>query len=150
MTICIQSPLPHHYIHIWHKSLEKYDCHIADMSHLAIMLNGHTDLAYAYIYCNTIKWNIFKHYCHACTNNTYALQMQSICIIYTVVHAQIGDSCISIYGSYELTAINSVTRNPGIHKFHIIGIWLWRNMATILQMYNALPWLSTYRPDITT
>ena len=37
-------------------------------------------------------------------------------------------TCVSIYASYKLAAINNMTRNTGIHTFHIIGICPWTDM----------------------
>ena len=37
--------------------------------------------------------------------------------------------------SYELTAINNVTRSTGTCTFHIIGIWPWTNVPAILHMF---------------
>ena len=40
-------------------------------------------------------------------------QMSHICHICQLVHTQIGDNYVSIYASFQLTAINKVTRRPG-------------------------------------
>ena len=53
-------------------------------------------------------------------------------------HVQIWCNYFSIYATFELTAINNVTRNTGIHTLQIIGICPWTNMPTILHMYIPL------------
>ena len=45
---------------------------------------------------------------------------------------------VSIYTTYEFTAINNVTRSTGIHTFPIIGICHWTNMPSKLLMNVAL------------
>ena len=39
-----------------------------------------------------------------------------------LVHVHICDNYVSIYASYEVTAINSMTRGTGIQTFHITDI----------------------------
>ena len=55
-------------------------------------------------------------------------QMPHICSISTLVYVQIGDNCISIYVSHELTAMKSVTKSTAICTFHIIVIYPRTNM----------------------
>ena len=57
------------------------------------------------------------------------------CHICQLLHVHIGDNYVSIYISYELTAINKFTRNTGIHTFHIIEICPWTNMPTTMHIH---------------
>ena len=43
------------------------------------------------------------------------------CHIYQLLHVQISDNNISKCASHELTALNNVMRNTGIHTYHTIG-----------------------------
>ena len=43
---------------------------------------------------------------------------------------------VSMYTSYEPNKINNVTRNTGIHTFHIPYIFPWTNMLAILQQLS--------------
>ena len=45
---------------------------------------------------------------------------------------------VNVYNSYELNAINIVTRSTGIHTFHITDICPWTNMGTTLYIYVSL------------
>ena len=90
-------------------SLNKYGCHIANMSFRAIWLHEHIDLAL--IYPNTVNCNsYFTHYCHICARNKYAPQLTNICHIYQLLCMQMGDNNVSIYASYEITAIKASTK----------------------------------------
>ena len=48
------------------------------------------------------------------------------------------DNCISTYASYELTKINYVVRNTGVHTFSITGTYPWTNMPCTLHIYVPL------------
>ena len=48
------------------------------------------------------------------------------------------DNYVSIYTSYEPTAINSVTKCTGIHTFHIIEICPWANMPATIHIFVPL------------
>ena len=64
-------------------------------------------------------------------------------------HVQISDTFITIYASYELTAINNVTRIIGTHTFHIIGTCPSAN-CPIAHIYTAaLTQCSKFRCYIT-
>ena len=39
-----------------------------------------------------------------------------------LVFVHMSDNYVHIYTKYELTVINNMTTNTGIHSFHIIGI----------------------------
>ena len=53
--------------------------------------------------------------------------------------------------SYEVTAINRVTRSSSIHTFHIISICNWTNIPNTLYLYAQLHYYcSLHRPTITT
>ena len=73
-------------------------------------------------------------YCHICDNRNYALK----CQLCKLVYVPIWGNYVSIYASYELNAINNVTRCTGIHRFHIIGICLWTNVFATLHIYVLL------------
>ena len=87
--------------------------------HLHIQMN---------LFCSLHKDCIYKEitnftcclpcYCHMCATIKYTLK----CHISLLVHVQTWHNYVSIYTPYELTAINNLTRNTGIHTFHIIGI----------------------------
>ena len=65
-------------------------------------------------------------YCHICSNNKYSLHMPHMKIS---SFADTRELCQYIYTSFELTAINNVTRNNAIHIFHIIGLCTWKKYA---------------------
>ena len=48
------------------------------------------------------------------------------------------ENYVSIYPSYELTAMNNVTRNSGIFTLHIIGICPYTNMPNKPHLYVLL------------
>ena len=52
----------------------------------------------------------------------YAPQMLHISHIHQLLNVNICNNYDSLYASYGLHAINNVTRNSGIHIFHIMGI----------------------------
>ena len=56
---------------------------------------------------------------------------------------------VTIYTSYEPTAIKNVTRNTGICTFHIIGICLGTNMPATLLMYVLWNVYCTLHKDLT-
>ena len=90
-------------------SLNKYGCHITNMSHTAIMVNGYLDP----IPCTDVQ----KHY-----HLKYLLHMllphicqQEICLhMCKLVHMQMRQPC---HASYELTTIRSI----GIHNFTLLA-----------------------------
>ena len=47
--------------------------------------------------------------------------MPHICHVYQLIHVQISDNYLSIYTSYELNAINSVTTNTSTHVFTLLA-----------------------------
>ena len=58
--------------------------------------------------------------------------------------------CMHLYlHAYNLTAINSVTRNTAIHTFHIIGIYPGTNMPTTLHIFVPLHYYCTLHTDCT-
>ena len=71
------------------------------------------------------------------------------CHIYILVNVQISGNYISINASYELTQINNVTRNTGIHTFCIIGICPWKDMPTKWYIYVPLHCISGLQIDPT-
>ena len=121
MHVCLCTHIWH--THISHISLNKYGCHIANLSHTAIMLKWtYIHNSFAYMCYNTTICNIYFtcHY-YVYDNDKYATQMLHIWYIYKLVHMQIGENCLYICASYELTAINSMTRNTGIHTFVLLS-----------------------------
>ena len=59
-----------------------------------------------------------------CPNNKYAPQ---ILHKWQLLHVHFWDNYISIYTSYEFSAMSIVTRRTDIHAFHITGICPWTN-----------------------
>ena len=68
-----------------------------------------------------------------------------------LLHMYICNNYISIYTSYELNAINNVTKSTCIHTFHITDMPLNKYSCHIAHTCpTALLLQSTYRPHITT
>ena len=102
------------------------------------------------------KWHIDTTYLPLCTktqpNSTatshiiakyvsrdkYASQMPYICHICQLFTMYMGDICVSIYTSYQLTPINNVTRSTGIHTFHIISRCPRKYVPATLHIYVPL------------
>ena len=55
-----------------------------------------------------------------------------------LLDAHISDNYVSIYASYELTAITNVTRSTCIYIFSITSICPWTNMPSTLHKYGPL------------
>ena len=97
----------------------------------------------------SIMWQVTcYHHIHA--KNWNAPKMPKISQTHQVVQVHIQGNYVSIYASYELTAINNVTRNIVIYTFHTIGIYSWTSMPTTLHTYVPLHcYYSLHRPNIT-
>ena len=118
----------------------------------------HISLHYCYsLYIDPTLLHIEVQKITNCNFNYHAIaifvattNMPLKCHICQLVHVQMPDNYISIYTSYEPTAINNVARDTGIHTFHIIGICL---VQICLQhdtyMPHCLQLWSTYRSHIT-
>ena len=63
-----------------------------------------------------------------------------------ILHVMISKNCVSIYTSYELNAMNNVTRSTGIHVFHITALCPWTNMPPTLYKYIPLHIYYRYTP----
>ena len=50
---CVPNLYSNFTVHIFDMSLNKYGCHITNMSHIIIMLNGHTDISILHMYAKT-------------------------------------------------------------------------------------------------
>ena len=72
-----------------------------------------------------------------------------MCHMYQLLHVQISDNYVSKYTSYELNAINNVTRSTDIHIFHITDIYPWTNMPMTLHMYVPLHFQCSIQIDPT-
>ena len=139
MLACIQSFFSCVALHILPISRNKYDSHIANMSHTAIMLHGHTDPLFFHVSATTQSTAIStSRYCHVCVNNKYASQIPHICHICELLHVHIWNNDVSTFAWCELTAINNVTRNTSIHTFYIIGICPRTNMLATLHILVLL------------
>ena len=46
---------------------------------------------------------------------------------------------MSMHMPHDLARINNVTRNTGIHTFHIIGIYPWSNMPVTVTLHIYVP-----------
>ena len=68
----------------------------------------------------------------------YAYLMYHICHMCQSVHIHIWHKYVSIYISHELISISNVTRNTGIHTFHITGTCSWTNIPATLYIYIPL------------
>ena len=98
-------------LYTYFKSLNKYDCHIANMNHSVIMLHWHIEPAFLLVYAKTqpieisISYNISMY--------GPAKICFSICHVYKLVH-----NYVSVNTSYELIAINNVTKSTAIYISH--------------------------------
>ena len=106
--------------HFWHMPLNKYACDIAHTCPTALQLWSkyrlHIDPTLLYIQVQKNVQEVVYILLYMCPTN-----MPLKCHIYKVVHVQISAKYVSIYTSYELNVINSVTSSTAIHTFHIIG-----------------------------
>ena len=113
-------------------SLNKYDCHIANITHTAIYTTG---IQNQHFWIHVPKHNQVQYLLHMLS--LYMGQQQiciSICNIYNLVQVHIWHNYFSTNTSYELNTINNVTRSTAIHTFHIIGICPWTNMPAPLHI----------------
>ena len=104
------------------------------LPHIRFMFNCTTTV----VYIQTTKYKFIYHDISICANNKYDHQMPYISQISLLLNVQIGDNCVSIYTSFELSAINNVTRGTGIHTFHNTDICSWTNMPATLHKYVTL------------
>ena len=70
--------------------------------------------------------------------NKYVPQLPKVCHICKLCSCKIQDYVRVYHTSYELNAINNVTRSSGIHTFHITGLCPWTNMPATLHNYVPL------------
>ena len=99
------------YAAIWHMNVPLY-CYCSP----------HIDPTLHHMQVKTNYNSYLPYYCHICASNKYAPKMLHISHIWKLVHMHIGINYVSIYVSYELTAINSMTTCTGIHSLHITMI----------------------------
>ena len=128
-------PLKSHNIHVWHITEQIWHLHCKYHLH-SHHANKHIIV---HIYQNTTNctW-YFTHSCQIWATNKYAPQMPHVCHICQLLYVQILDQYISIYNSYKLNAINSVTKSTGLFTFHIIDICPGTNVSGTLHMYFTL------------
>ena len=136
---------------LWHK----YGCHIANMSQTAIILKEHIDLTYLSIATKiqpmsiatpSIISDLFTILLQNMCQKQISTQIPYMCHICQCLHVQIWDSHVSIYTSYELSAINNVTNIS--HYWHMP---LNKYICHITYVCPAaLIIKSTFRPHITT
>ena len=116
----------------------KYGCHIANISQTTIILNGHKDPTHLPTFTKIQPTTILTSHIIA----KYMLEKNALkCHIYAIFANYImytWDNYATIYTSYELSAINIVTTNTGIHSIHIIDICPWTNIPTTSHMYIPL------------
>ena len=89
----------------------------------------------------------FPCYNHICASNKYAPQMPHIFQIHQLLCVQTWPHYVSIYTSYELTAINNETRSSGIHASRITGICHWTNMPAPMHIYVPLDFSCNLHTD---
>ena len=84
---------------------QKYACHITHVFHCTAMVVCILSHVTAYIGENPTNCNSYlPHYWSTCANNKYAPQMPHM-----PISACADEIAVSIYSSYELTAVNSVS-----------------------------------------
>ena len=134
--------LTSHWTYIWHMSLNKYGCYIINITHTAIMLNGHIDPTFLPISTKIqpcCTHNQLQQLFHTLLANMLPKQIwisnATYCHICKLVHMT-WDSYVTIYHRYELQS----TMQPGalVHTFHIIGISPYANMPATSHMYVPL------------
>ena len=83
----------------------KYDC-------TAIMLHEHKENIFQHVCKNTSNCNIhLTCYCHVWASKKYTCQYAT----YRLAHVHIWHNYVRINASYELNAINNVTKSTAIH-----------------------------------
>ena len=95
------------------------------------------------MYWGVIVFNCVSHQNATFIYDASAIHMPAINMIFKchtsiLPHVQIWGKYVIIYASYELSAINNVTRSPCIHTLHIIVIFPWTNMSDTLQKKVSL------------
>ena len=95
-------------------SLNKYGCHIANISHTVIIINEHIGPTLCIHVLNHNWLQLFSLLC-MCQRLIWTSNATYICNMCKLVHVQTWENYINIYASYELTVTNSVTRSVGIH-----------------------------------
>ena len=100
---------------------------------------------FACVWQNTTNCNInFSCYCHAWDSKKMYLNMPHI---QEKGHVHIWHTYVSIDTSYELSPINNMTRNTGIHTFHIIDTCFWTIMPTAIHIYVPLHYYCSLHTD---
>ena len=94
-------------------------------SHMYVLLHYycslHVDLILLHIKSNNNNINnkiqllFAKLSSYSCQKKKYAPQMPYICHIYQLLNVHIYDNYVSIYASYELSAINNMTWSTGLN-----------------------------------
>ena len=98
--------------------------------HHKIPLNNHLNMLHAVVSLMAPSPHSKKTYtCHIC------VKLKCPQKPYTPIISCAHETTVSTYASYELTSMNTVTRNTGTHTFHIIGIWTWTTMHVTLHIY---------------
>ena len=123
-------------VHNFHMSVKKCSFHITNISHIPIILNGHTDPTFLHAYVKTQPSAISTS--HVIANTKYAYQMSNICQRSKLVYVNIQHSYVHINTSYDFSEINNVTKSIGIHTFHTTSICSWTNMPATLHILIPL------------
>ena len=110
----------------------------------AIRMNGHIDQQFC---IHMSQYDELQYILHILFPYSHATSIPLKCHIWKLVHVQIGDNYVSIHTSYELNAINNVTRITGIHTFHICGICLWTNIPSTLHTYAPMHYYYSLQID---
>ena len=113
--------------------LNTYACHTTHVCPTALIVYS---TCRPHITAHTSKKTAIFNYCVyiMCANKKMPLK----CHIFQLPPVHIWDNQVSIYTSYELTAINNLTRSTGIHTFHITGICFWTYKCATLYIYISL------------
>ena len=130
---------------------KQYGYHMANISHIAIMLNGHLDP----IFCQCVPkhnhlWHLTQMLLPCITINEYASQMPHLSHTCKLLHTHIQDNYVSIDTSYELTAHQQCDQDHWyIYISHYWHLPLKKYACDIVHMgTTALLLYSTYRPYI--
>ena len=94
-------------VHISDISLNKYDCHTANITHTATCYIGIYILHFCTYMQNITTFNIyFTGYYSICTRNKYAFKIEHICYIWQLLDEHQLQLYIHICGKYKITCIN--------------------------------------------
>ena len=136
--MCTKSLLPHHCTHILYFTEQIFmpHCKYQPHSHYARRIYRSNILQM----CSKTQVNALST-SHGFAMHVLTTDITLKCKIYATYANNFictEHSYVNIYTSYELTTINNVTRNTGIHTFYTTGICPRTNMSAKLHMYVSL------------